>query len=131
MMAEVTEAVAVVDAWLAGVNGGAIERVLALYDEQAVLLPTFSNQRHDTPDGIRRYFERLAARDGLQVDLHRATMGTLGHGGRLASTWGIYRWCFLVDGQPLAFEARFTFLLDPGHSRPILHHHSSQVPRSL
>jgi hypothetical protein len=44
---------------------------------------------------------------------------------------GIYCWRFAVDGEPLSFEARFSYFMDTARPRPILHHHSSQIPRML
>jgi len=44
---------------------------------------------------------------------------------------GIYNWRFIVDGELLNFEARFSYLVDLSKSSPIIHHHSSQIPRML
>lgn len=44
---------------------------------------------------------------------------------------GIYNWRFLVVGEALNFEARFDYLIDLKKTSPILHHHSSQIPRAL
>jgi hypothetical protein len=105
--------------------------VLALYDESAVLIPTFSNRLLSTPETIREYFETLCSREGLTISLHGKPRLVSAVGGGLYVLAGIYRWGFTVDDEPLEFEARFTFLLDLGRPRPILHHHSSQVPRAL
>lgn len=44
---------------------------------------------------------------------------------------GIYCWRFAVDGELLSFEARFSYVIDFSKPRPIIHHHSSQIPRTL
>ena len=44
---------------------------------------------------------------------------------------GIYDFQFLMDGTLLTFPSRFTFVIDLEKESPILHHHSSQVPRTL
>jgi len=125
------DANAVLERWLECVNGGELEAVLGLYDEGAVLIPTFSNRIHATPAMIREYFERLAANPELAVVLHPKTLTVQDLPGDLACFGGIYRWRLAVDGEPLEFEARFSFVFAPAAQRPILHHHSSQVPRML
>ena len=116
--------------WLDAVNQGRIEDVLALYSPDAVLLPTFSGSIRRNSESRRDYFQQLASRPGLCVSLHEKTLvGSFS--GSLATASGIYRWDMEVDGEPLGFEARFSLMLDLHSSAPILHHHSSQVPRDL
>ncbi|MGH8495104.1 MAG: nuclear transport factor 2 family protein [Gammaproteobacteria bacterium] len=119
------------DEWARLVNERNLEGVLALYDEAAVLIPTFSNRLLDKPERIREYFERLNNRDGLAIWLHEKPRLASAIGGGIHALAGIYRWQFAVDDELLDFEARFTFVLDLGRKAPILHHHSSQIPRML
>lgn len=117
--------------WAGLVNDRNLDGVLATYDENAVLIPTFSNRLLNTPARIREYFVTLCSREGLALSLHeRPRVITPIHGG-LHALAGIYRWRFSVEDEPLDFEARFTFVLDLERPAPILHHHSSQVPRML
>ena len=44
---------------------------------------------------------------------------------------GNYLWDMVIDGETLSFEARFSYVLDLESPAPIMHHHSSQVPRVL
>jgi hypothetical protein len=53
----------VLEEWMHHVRRGDVEALLALYDEGAVLIPTFSNRVLANPEAIRDYFERLASRD--------------------------------------------------------------------
>ena len=39
--------------WMTAINNRDIERLLGLYDEKAVLIPTFSNRLLNTPEKIR------------------------------------------------------------------------------
>ena len=44
---------------------------------------------------------------------------------------GIYCWRFAIDGELFNFEARFGYTLNLALPAPIMHHHSSQIPRML
>jgi hypothetical protein len=117
--------------WMRAVNYGDLEGLLALYDESAVLIPTFSSHLLSKPASIRDYFEKLCGREELSIALHERTLGIHSPGGDIHSMHGIYCWRFLIDGELLSFEARFSYMLDLSRKGPILHHHSSQIPRML
>ena len=117
--------------WMLHVNKGDIERLLALYNENAILFPTFSNRLLSKPENIRDYFERLCGRDELSIALHEKTLMVQPIKDEIYSLCGIYCWRFAIDGEPLNFEARFSYLLNLALPNPILHHHSSQIPRML
>lgn len=117
--------------WARLVNERNLDGVLATYDENAVLIPTFSNRLLNTPARIREYFETLCSREGLALSLHERPRVITPISGGLQALAGIYRWRFAVEDEPLDFEARFTFVLDLERPASILHHHSSQIPRML
>lgn len=121
----------VIRLWIEAVNSRDLDRLLALYAQQCNLLPTFSP--HTLRDSASRgdYFRLLSSRPGMGVSLHDKTVQvqTARPGLEIAS--GIYRFQFEIDGEPLVFEARFSFLVDLTRSAAILHHHSSQIPRTL
>lgn len=121
----------VLAAWMQAVNHGDLEGVLALYDESAVLIPTFSNRLLGKPERIREYFERLSTREELSIALHEKTLGIQRVKEEVYAMHGIYCWRFAIDGELLSFEARFSYVLDMGLPHPILQHHSSQIPRML
>lgn len=121
----------ILNQWMRAVNSGDVEMLLSLYGSKAVLIPTFSNRILDTPDKIRDYFEKLSTREDLSIALHEKTVSVVEYDGKYCSVNGIYNWRFKVDGEILNFEARFSYLLDAAASNPIIHHHSSQVPRML
>lgn len=117
--------------WMDAVNNGDLEGLLALYDDSAVLIPTFSNRLLSKPEAIREYFIRLCNREDLSIALHEKTLDVQRIAGDIEAMMGIYCWRFAVDDELLSFEARFSYLLDLSRPKPILHHHSSQIPRML
>ncbi len=121
----------VLSQWISGICNGAIDEVERLYDEQAVLVPTFSPHTVNTTQGIRQYFEQLASRDKLQVRLYDKSLKKQHLGGESYVLSGIYAFEFEVDQLLLTFPSRFTFAVDLSREKPIIHHHSSQVPRNL
>lgn len=117
--------------WMRCVNEGDASGLLALYNEKAVLIPTFSNRLLITPDGIGDYFTRLAAREDLSIALHEKTVRFQEIQGTVYAASGIYCWRFMVEEEMLSFEARFSYVFDLSLEAPILQHHSSQIPRML
>jgi hypothetical protein len=117
--------------WMMFVNEGNVAELLGLYDEKAVLIPTFSNRILNSPEKIREYFEKLAAREELSIALHEKTLITQQLDNDRYSLCGIYCWRFMQDEELLSFEARFSYIVDTSLPRPIIHHHSSQIPRML
>ncbi len=121
----------ILKAWLQAVNNGDIECVMALYAENAVLIPTFSNRLLNDTGKIRNYFESLNAREELSVALHEKTVTVQAISTSISALCGIYCWRFAVEHELLSFEARFSFVLDLALNNPIIQHHSSQIPRTL
>ena len=117
--------------WMRGINNGDLDALIALYDDAAVLIPTFSNRLLSTPAARQEYFSRLAAREDLSIALHEKTLLSQDLNGSVHALHGIYCWRFAVDGELLSFEARFSYILDLAREKPIVHHHSSQIPRML
>ncbi len=121
----------ILQTWLQAVNNGDIEKLKFLYGEKAILIPTFSNKLLDTPEKILDYFLQLSSRENLKVTLHEKTVRTQAISDRFNAISGIYKWQFLVEDEQLSFEARFSYMLDLDSERPIIHHHSSQIPRVI
>ena len=125
------DAATVVTRWMDCVNAGDVAGVTSLYATHAVLLPTFSPHTITTEEQREEYFNSLASRKGLQVSLHAKTLRVTSLSETVKVASGIYRFSFEVDDEPLTFEARFSFAMNVTKPRPIKHHHSSQVPRTL
>ena len=117
--------------WMDHVNRCDLEGIVSLYSERAILVPTFSNRLLASPARIREYFERVLSRDELSLALHEKTLVAQRISDDLNVLSGIYCWRFAIDGELLSFEARFSLVLDLRQNRPIIHHHSSQIPRAL
>ncbi|MCP8900778.1 MULTISPECIES: nuclear transport factor 2 family protein [Gilvimarinus] len=121
----------ILDQWMQAVNNADVETLLNLYDANAVLIPTFSNRTRNTPEKLREYFEQLGSRPELSIALHEKTLIVQDLSNQLYTLGGIYNWRFAVDGEVLNFEARFSYVMDLSKPNPIVHHHSSQIPRTL
>lgn len=117
--------------WMQAINNADVAKLLSLYSEKAVLIPTFSNRVLNTPEKITEYFEKLGSREELSIALHEKTLIVQPINDSGYSLSGIYCWRFMLDGELLSFEARFSYILDLALPRPIIHHHSSQIPRML
>lgn len=125
------EARQILDTWVHAVRAGELDSVVGMYAEESVLLPTFSPHRVATEGGLRKYFSALFTREALGVELHEESLRIIPVGATTATLIGIYSFSFAVDGSVLTFPSRFTFVIDTSRQAPILHHHSSQVPRTL
>lgn len=121
----------VLNDWLNAVNSADVEKLIALYDQSAILTPTFSNRILKSPEERREYFLKLASRENLSISLHENTLAIQELSDNIHILSGIYNWKFKVDGELLNFEARFTYVIDISKRNPIIHHHSSQIPRMI
>ena len=115
------------DRWNAELASGDAARVAALYSDDALLLPTLSNQPRDTPAAIRDYFEGFLARAPRgRIDSRRISLGC-----NAALDAGTYSFRLTgPDGAaPEWVQARYTFVYVHGPGGwQILHHHSSLQP---
>ena len=121
---------AVLQTWIERVNAGDLEGVLEMYDDSATLLPTFSPQQATTKDAIRAYFENLASKSALRVQLHPETLNEYRAGEAFECVSGNYTFSYEAEGKIQSFASRFTFVINAIKDHPIIHHHSSQVPQS-
>ncbi len=116
----------VLDAWLDGVNTGNAQKVLALYDKDAVLLPTFADKVLVDRESIEKYFLRLANLGVESVTPIPETVEIQDLPKGVYSLSGFYDWKF-ANGE--CVQARFTFTVDLDEAAPIMHHHSSVLPK--
>jgi len=118
---------AAIQEWAAGMSAHDINRVVALYDSDAVLWGTRSPSIRATPDKVREYFAILKT---VPSD-YKATIGEqhIRVYGDIAVDSGTYTFSETRDGKPLVRPARFSmvFRYYDGHWR-IVDHHSSAVP---
>ncbi len=118
----------VLDRWMEGVNGRALDDVRRLYREGAVIVPTFAKEILNTTEGIAAYFVNITDGRELRVVVRDETVLEQVDPGTPQVISGIYDWRIREVGKEKSFAARFTFVMDPGSERPILHHHSSRLP---
>lgn len=113
------------DDWNAALQTRDPERVAALYAEDAVLLPTVSNEVRKTPAAVIDYFDRFLkkAPKGMIIQQNIRLFETL------AINSGIYTFDLTVDGVEGQALCRYTFVYrkDPQGWR-IIEHHSSFMP---
>jgi len=121
----------IINTWIAAANAGDVDGMLALYSPNALLLPTFSPHTLRDSESRRAYFERLASRKGFSAMLHVKTLKVQLVAPGIEVVSGIYRFGLEIDDEPLVFEARFSITVNLDSQGPILHHHSSQLPRTL
>ena len=121
----------VLEAWESAVNEGHTEAILALYDESAMLIPTFAKEPAPNKESIRQYFQQLASFDDISVQLIGSGLEEQACGESGYILGGRYYWVIKHNGDTQAFKARFTFVMDLSKPAPILHHHSSQAPADL
>ncbi|MBP7829819.1 MAG: SgcJ/EcaC family oxidoreductase [Kiritimatiellae bacterium] len=122
------EVAALFDQWDAALRTGDPDTVVALYAEDAVLLPTLSGRVRVGPEGIRDYFVHFLEKQPAGV----ITESHLRRFGDLAIRSGLYTFTLTdPDGIVREVDARFTFVyrLQDGRWR-IVEHHSSLRPES-
>ena len=108
--------------WNQALQSGDPKQVTALYDENAILLPTLSNKVRHTHEEIEDYFVHFLAKgpsgkiDEANVRIHD----------NIAINSGVYSFTF-ADGT--SAKARFTYVYQrKGEEWKIAEHHSSLMP---
>ncbi len=110
------------DEWNLALQTGEPKKVAALYEYNAILLPTVSNQVRHNHEEIEDYFVNFLAK-GPKGKINEANVRIFG---QIAINSGIYTFTF-KDGT--AVQARFTFVYRwNGERWMIVEHHSSQMP---
>ncbi|MFI4874940.1 MAG: SgcJ/EcaC family oxidoreductase [Blastopirellula sp. JB062] len=110
------------DEWNSALQTGDPQKVTALYEPNAILLPTLSNQVRHNHDEIADYFVAFCAKGPVGV----INESNIRHFGQMAVNSGVYTFNF-KDGS--AAQARFTYVYRwNGQRWMIAEHHSSQMP---
>lgn len=108
--------------WNASLQTGSPEKVADLYDSNAILLPTVSNQVRHNREEVIDYFDHFLAK-GPVGKIDEANIRLYGE---LAINSGVYTFNF-KDGASV--QARYTFVYRWNGTRwMIIEHHSSQMP---
>lgn len=116
-----------IQAWVAAFNSCDLGKVATLYDQDAVLWGTVAPAIITTPAGIRQYFERVcSAKMPTKVALGEQNVRTYGD---TAVNAGTYTFTAFPEGQPRAFQARYSFTYRKRDGQwLIVEHHSSMTP---
>jgi uncharacterized protein (TIGR02246 family) len=118
---------AATQAWIDAMSSHDPERVVALYDPEAVLWGTRSPTLRDNPATVRDYFNILKT----VPPSYKAVMGEqrIRIYGDIAINTGTYTFSEDRDGKPISRPARFSFVYRNRDGRwLIVDHHSSAVP---
>ena len=121
------EVAAATQAWIDAMNSHDAERVVALYDPEAVLWGTRSPTLRDNPATVRDYFNILRTVDPS----YKAVLGEqrIRVYGDMAINSGTYTFSEVRDGKPIIRPARFSIVYRNRDGRwLIVDHHSSAVP---
>jgi uncharacterized protein (TIGR02246 family) len=112
--------------WADAFNARDPDRLLALYDVDAVFWPSASPVMRDSPAAIREYFSDLPGRP-----LSRVTAGEqrIRLYGDVAVNGGFHTFSDVRDGRAVTAPTRFSFVYRQRAGRwLIVDHHSSAVP---
>ena len=113
---------ALFDEWNNALQTGDPKEVAALYEANAILLPTVSNAVRHNHAEIEDYFVHFVAK-GPQGRIDEANIRTFG---QIAMNSGVYTFSF-NDGSTV--QARFSFVYRwNGQRWMIVEHHSSKMP---
>ena len=113
---------ALFEEWNTALQTGEPKNVTALYERNAILLPTISNQVRHNHEEIEDYFIHFLAK-GPKGVINESNIRTFGN---IAINSGIYTFTF-SDGNSV--QARFTYVYRwNGQRRLIVEHHSSALP---
>lgn len=118
---------ALFDRWNAALKTENPDTVTRLYSEDAVLLPTVSNQPRDTHEEIRDYFEHFLQKHPQgKIDSRTIKLGC-----NTATDMGIYTFNVKDNGQSKRIQARYTFQYAYENGKWVIeHHHSSAMPEN-
>jgi uncharacterized protein (TIGR02246 family) len=116
-----------VDRWAVAFNSGDVEKTVAAYTPDALVLGTASPALASKPDDLRAYFAAASAAK-FQVKMGKSSAIVLA-GDAVAFT-GFYEFSRTRDGEQVVIPARFTFIVVRRDGDwKIVHHHSSARPK--
>jgi uncharacterized protein (TIGR02246 family) len=119
------EIAALFDRWNQALQTGDIHKVVALYAEKSILLPTMSNKPRLTSAEKEDYFYHfLENRPSARIDLREIEIGC-----NMAVDSGLYTFTFAKTGETVSGRYSFTYRWD-GSRWLIISHHSSLMPET-
>lgn len=119
----------ILERWTAYVNNVEVDRVVNLYDDKSTIFPTFSSHCISESREITAYFRQLSEKKSMSVELHPETLRKVELGDNIFLMTGLYTFHLIADDAQDAVPSRFTYVIDIKREKPIIHHHSSSIPR--
>jgi hypothetical protein len=117
-------AAAATQAWVDAFNSHDRERIVALYDPEAVLWGTRSTELAYDRDSIRRYYTDLPPSIRVVLGEHHLRVYS-----DMAIDTGYYTVSYMRENRPVVVPARFSFTYRLRKDRwMIMDHHSSLLP---
>ena len=118
-----TEQASLFDRWNQSVQTGEPLKVVAIYAERSILVPTVSKKPRLTPAEREEYFMSfLADRPSGKIDLRTVEIGC-----NTAADAGLYTFTFARTGAKVSGRCTYTYRWD-GSQWLITSHHSSAMP---
>lgn len=112
--------------WAEAVSSGNVGDVLALYADDAILVPTMSDDIGGHDDERRAYFKGFLANPGLKCRID-SLRKRISHKLGTVVVGGHYTFTFQRDGAEEVVPARFLFTFEEVEGRWLITgHHSSQ-----
>ena len=109
--------------WQQNLNEGNLSGVLKLYDLSCVVIPTFSSDILTDREQIKEYFINVIEVQKGNVQFQNNSFSEQQIMGNMYLLSGKY-FFNLMENEKI--PARFSFLINPFHESPIMHHHSSR-----
>lgn len=120
-----TEIATLFERWNQALQTGDPDKVVALYAEKSILLPTLSDKPRLTPAEKLEYFrDFLSKKPSAKIDMRQITIGC-----DMAVDSGIYTFTFAKTGEVVTGRYAFTYRWD-GSKWLIVSHHSSLMPET-
>jgi hypothetical protein len=115
--------------WLERLSHKDLEGILALYSNDAALMPTLRNKIHKTPAERKEYFEFFLNFPELHGEILTQYPRQYGD---VAINTGVYKFIFSRAGQETEIFARFSFSYKKEKDKwLIIDHHSSAFPEEI
>lgn len=112
--------------WETAVESGSIDKIMSLYDKDAIMFSVFAVKPLETPKALRDYYKKVVANPDINVNVTESHPRQFGN---VAINSGLYTLSYTQDGETVTIPSRFsfTYLLKDGKWM-IMDHHSSKVP---
>lgn len=114
--------------WQKSLSGQDAQKVVALYDQDAILLATLNDDPITTQDQRTSYFEGLVKKPEMAVAVQQEDVRVLDENTAIVS--GIYTFSFKDTEKTTQIPARYSFVYEKNAAGQWLieNHHSSMLP---